>query len=655
VEKKFYVTTAIAYPNSKPHLGHALEIIHADVIARFNKLLGNDVWFQTGTDEHGLKNWQSALEEKKDIIEFLDGNVSVFRDLYKKLNIQYDNFIRTSDKKVHYPRATKLWKALVESGDIYKKKYKGLYCTGCESFKTEKELEDWRCSNHPTRTIEIVEEENYFFKLSKYKNKIVKKISSDDYKIVPKVRKKEILSILKEIEDISFSRPKTTLPWGIPVPGDDDHVMYVWCDALSNYLTGAGYSSDDKKFANLWPADVQVIGKDILKFHAAYWPAMLLSAGLELPKELFVHGFVLSAGAKMGKSTGNVIEPFNQIEKYGVDQFRFYLAGAVPINGDGDYTSNLVEERINAELVGNLSNFCYRVMSFLNNNYNSTVGNVKSNSFIDELENEFEAVKLCYRSFDFKKVIDRTLAISALGNKYFQEKEPWKLIKKDSEKAHSVVSLCIHLVKNLSIAFQPIIPGFSEALQKQLNVKNLSWEDINFKQNKWKIGTAEIIFRPVEESLSKIFPLDLRVGKILSAKDHPNADKLYVLEVDVGEKRQLVAGIKKAYEAKVLIGKYIIVCVNLEPAELRGVESQGMLLAADDGINTEILEASKSKPGDAVMMEGYANSTESVSHKAFSKLRLKVQNGKIVWKGTHLHTATQDIKVGNVQDGANIR
>ena len=300
-KKKFYITTAIAYPNSKPHLGHALEIVQADIAARFNRLLGKDVFFQTGSDEHGIKNWRSAQKEHKDILDFLDGNVRIFKELYEKLEISYDNFIRTTDKENHYPGAIKLWERLVESGDIYKKLYKGTYCTGCESFKTEKELENGKCHDHPTIKIELIEEENYFFRLSKYKEEVSERIESDNYKIMPDSRKNEILSFLKDAKDISFSRPKSSLVWGIPVPGDSSHVMYVWCDALSNYITGAGYGRDELRFRQLWPADIHIIGKDILRFHAAFWPSMLLSAKIELPKSLFVHGFILSKGAKMSK------------------------------------------------------------------------------------------------------------------------------------------------------------------------------------------------------------------------------------------------------------------------------------------------------------------------------------------------------------------
>lgn len=491
--KKFYITTAIAYPNGRPHMGHALEIIQTDAIARFHKLLGKDVFFQTGTDEHGIKNWQTAQKSGKEIYSFLDENVGVFMDLYKKLNISHDRFIRTTDKKRHHPGAQKLWMKLVNAGDIYKKKYKGLYCSGCEIFKTEKELENGKCPNHPTRDIVQVEEENYFFRLSKYNEKLIQLLKDDEYKIVPDTRKNEILAFLENARDISFSRPKSSLSWGIPVPGDDEHIMYVWCDALSNYITGAGYGRDDAAFAALWPADIHVIGKDILRFHAAFWPAMLLSAEVPLPKNLFVHGFILSQGTKMGKSTGNVIEPFEQIEKYGVDPFRYYILQAMPLAGDGEYSEHLIKERINMDLVGNFSNFCYRVLSFTAKNYESKITGIDSDPVIRQIEEKFESIKQSYESFDCKKAIQEILAVSDLGNGYFQKKEPWK----NKETADRVLGTCVNICRNLAILISPVMPVIAERLKKQLNIERLAWDDLGFTLKDHTIGVPEILLKRI--------------------------------------------------------------------------------------------------------------------------------------------------------------
>ncbi|NQU98986.1 methionine--tRNA ligase [Candidatus Woesearchaeota archaeon] len=507
MKKKFYVTTAIAYPNSVPHLGHALEIVQADVVARFHRLLGKDVWFQTGTDEHGTKNWETAKKSGKEISKFLDEHVGVFKKLYKELNISYDYFIRTTDKKVHHPGVIELWKNLAKSGDIYKKNYQGLYCVGCETFKTEKELVDNKCPNHPKLNIKVVDEENYFFKLSKYKDELIKKIKSNEYEVVPKERKNEILSFLKDAKDISFSRPKTTLPWGIPVPGDDEQIMYVWCDALSNYITGIGYGRDQKEFNKIWPADVHIIGKDILRFHAAFWPAMLLSANIPLPKKLFVHGFILSGGTKMGKSSGNVVEPFSQIENYGSEIFKFYLVGTMPFESDGEYSEELLVERANTELVSNVANFIYRTLSFLNKNFDGKVIAAKDNKFTAPIESKFKEVLSLYENYKLRNAVNAILKISAIGNKYFQDNEPWSLIKKDKKKAHEVLSLCVNLVKDLVIVLKPILPIFSSEIEKQLNLKDLTFKDLNVNLKNHKIGDAEIILRKIEVVQSEEKPV----------------------------------------------------------------------------------------------------------------------------------------------------
>lgn len=651
--KKVYITTAIAYPNGPPHMGHALEIIQADALARFYRLVGKNVFFQTGTDEHGTKNWQTAQEEGMNITEFLDRNVAIFAELYKLLDISYDNFIRTTNKKIHYPGAQKLWKILAESGDIYKKKYKGLYCVGCESFKTEKELVDGRCPNHPTREIEIIEEENYFFRLSKYKDEIIRIIEKDQYKVVPRTRKNEILSFLKDAKDISFSRPKTSLPWGIPVPDDEEHIMYVWCDALSNYITGVGFGIDEKRFRHVWPADVHVVGKDILRFHAGVWPAMLLSAQVPLPKELFVHGFLRISGQKMGKSTGVAIDPFEQVKKYGVDPFRFYILGAMPIDSDGDYTEEAVVERINNELVANLSNLCYRVLSFVTKNFNSTIGDIDNDTVIEEVTAKFDLIREQYEKRNFKQVLSEIMEVSAIGNRYFQHNEPWKLIKSDKEKAHRIVGTCVNIIKCLSILVNPIMPGFSVELQNQLNLSNVSWKDLNFETTNHTIGRVAILVKKVD--VSREFPLNLKVAEIVEVDDHPQADRLYVLQVNLGtEKRQLVAGIKQYYSIKDLIGKRIVVVVNLKKAKLRGVESQGMLLAGDDGKRVGLLTVRDARPGDCVGFEGYNPKKGQIRIDDFAKVKMTVKGGKVYWEGLVLKAGSEEVAVEKVTDGAQV-
>lgn len=319
--------------NGAPHAGHALEIIQTDALARIRRMLGYEVIFQTGSDDHGMKNRNTAQKEGLEVREFIAKNAQTFLELYKKLDISYTDFVHTSDEQKHYPGAQLMWQKLLEAGDIYKKSYKGLYCEGCESMKVEKDLINGQCPDHPNKQLQEIEEENYFFKLSKYKDKLIKLIQDDEYLIEPAIRKNEILAFLEKAEDVSFSRQKSKMPRGIPVPNDPEHVMYVRCDALTNYLTGQGFGRNED-WQKVWPADMHVIGKDILRFHAAFWPAMLLSADLPLPKVLLAHGHLTLNGEKMSKSTGNVIDPSAVIDQYGRDPFVFNLLYDVSLNAD---------------------------------------------------------------------------------------------------------------------------------------------------------------------------------------------------------------------------------------------------------------------------------------------------------------------------------
>jgi methionyl-tRNA synthetase len=655
-KKKFYITTAIAYPNGKPHMGHALEIIQADALARFHKLIGKDVFFQTGTDEHGTKNWQTSIKESMKIKDFLDRNVGVFIELYRLLNIRYDNFVRTTDD-AHCKGAQKLWKELVKAGDLYKQKYKGLYCVGCEAFKTEKELIDGKCPNHPTIEMQTIEEENYFFKLSKYKDKIAKIIEKDEYKVVPESRKNEILSWLKEAKDVSFSRPSSTLPWGIRVPDDEEHVMYVWCDALSNYITGVGYGEDTKKFDSVWPADIHVIGKDILRFHAAFWPAMLLSAKVKLPKSLFVHGFLQLSGMKMGKSTGNVVDPFVQVKRYGVDPFRFYILGAMPMDGDGDYSEESVVEKINNELVANIANFCYRTMSYANKELDSSITELdEDKNVISKIEELTDSTLKSYEEMNFKEAINHILEISSIGNKYMQEKQPWKIIRENAEEARKIIGTCINIAKIISILLSPIMPDYCSIIQKQLNLEGLNKTDLNFETKHHKIGKAEILLRKVEMPKESIFPLDLKVAEIKEINAHPDADKLFVMKIDVGEgrERSLVAGLRKYYSADELLGRKIILVSNLKTAKLRGILSEGMLLAAHEKTNVRILEVKNANPGTHVKIDGYENKSEKISFEEFEKIKMIIKKGKAVYNDIVLRAGSEEVFAEDVKDNASI-
>ncbi|MBN2735925.1 MAG: methionine--tRNA ligase [Spirochaetales bacterium] len=655
MSKKFYVTTAIAYPNGKPHMGHALEILQADFIARYHRILGKEVVFQTGTDEHGVKNYETAKKLGRDVLGFIDENVAAFTFLYKELNITYTNFLRTTNKEVHYTGAQALWKKLVEAGDIYKMAYTGLYCVGCESFKTEKELEQGKCPNHPGQDIQQIEEENYFFRLSKYRDQLIELISSDAYEVSPEGRKNEILSFLKNAKDISFSRPVKSLPWGIPVPDDPEHVMYVWCDALSNYITGAGYGTDEKKLAETWPCDVHVIGKDILRFHAAFWPAMLLSAKEPLPKQLFVHGFLNIGGRKMSKSAGATVDPLDQLKKFGIDAFRFYMAAAMPMDSDGDYSEESVLERANNELVANLGNFSYRTLSFLKKNFEGKIDGIDENKdIINSVLELAQKAKDSFDKFNFRETVKAAMEISSIGNKYMQDQQPWKLVKSDPETGRKILGSCLNILKILMVIMDPIIPDFCKALREQLNINRVSWDDVNFDTIDHEINDAKIIINkinPEDLDTRPVFPLDLRVAKIISVEKHPEAEKLFIEQITYGEETsQIVSGLAKHYTAEELTGKHVIVVTNLKKAKLRGVDSFGMLLAASDETTVKVLEAPKSAPGSQVVPEGYKADAKQIKIDDFLEMKLKTLDKKVIFQGKALGTADETIIV-DVPDG----
>jgi methionyl-tRNA synthetase len=484
-KKKFYITTTIPYANAAPHIGFALEIVQADVIARWHSLLGEDVFFLTGTDEHGTKNYQTAKAEGLEPQEFVDKNSEKFRELTKKLNISNNYFIRTTDKKIHWPGVIKFWKILTEKGDIYKKKYTGHYCSGCERFITEKELEDGRCPNHPNIEIQELSEENYFFRLSKYSDKIKKLIESEKLKISPEKWRNDFLSLIKDgLTDVSFSRDKKHLPWGVPVPGDGNQIQYVWSDALLNYLTGIGYP--DKKYKKYWPADIHVVGKDMLRFHTGIFPGMLLSAGLPLPREVIVHGFLTVNGQKMSKSLGNVISPLYLEEKYSADSVRYVLMRATPFGDDGDFSEQALIDRHNNELANKLGNLVSRVTGLVEKN-----GIEKTqNKLLKKLKLK-EVCKLM-ENYELDKVLNEIFSFIDICNEYVQEKKPWE--SKDKKVLYELVDS----IKVIGILLWPFIPESCEKIAKQLGFK-IEFDEIEkpVKVGKKKIKKGEILFRKI--------------------------------------------------------------------------------------------------------------------------------------------------------------
>lgn len=582
-----------------------METVQADVIARFHRLKGEDVFFLTGSDEHGIKNMRAAAATGISPQEFVDENTKATVELIKKLNISNDDYIRTTDRERHWPTVQNIWKKLVKSGDIYKKKYQGKYCYGCETFVKESDLVDGKCSIHDKEP-EIIEEENYFFRLSKYQKQLIKILESDEYQIVPQSKKNEVLSFVKHgLDDISFSRPKETLSWGIPVPGDSEHTIYVWCDALTNYLSGIGYSYDKKKFKKYWPADIHLVGKDITRFHAIFWPAMLISAGVPLPKKLLVHSFITSGGKKMSKSLGNVIQPFSQIEKYGTDSVRYFLIKEIPSDEDGDYTDEILINRHNGELANELGNLVYRVLTLTEKFF---AGNVpkKYEGKIAEISLDIpKKVEDNINKFKLHHAVAEAWKLVSELNKYTNDKEPWKI--KDEEELGNVMYELLEGIRLLSILLYPFIPGTCEKISEQLGIdkKEIAWKNLKYGLLKpgIKVKKGEVLFHKIETdvkidlakpeskktggdnliTIEDFGKLELKVATVVEAEAVEGSDKLIKLQIDVGEKKQIVAGIRKAYAPEELIGKQIIVVNNLQPAKLKGIESNGMLLAASDG------------------------------------------------------------------------
>lgn len=470
--KTFYITTPIFYPNAKLHLGHAYTTTISDILARYQRLAGNEVYFLTGSDENTQKMIDAARKEGKDPIVFLDEIVGKFAALFGELNISYDQFIRTTDQQKHWPGAQALWQKLVAADDIYKKEYEGLYCVGHEAFVTEKDLVDGKCPDHGVEP-QFLKEENYFFKLSKYTSVIKEKIESDEFKVVPESRKNEILSLLNEgLQDVSFSRPRK-VDWpqslGIPVPGDDSQVMYVWCDALANYITALGYGQEGELFAKFWPAQVHVMGKDILRFHAAIWPAMLLSAGVPLPKSLLVHGFITSGGKKMSKTLGNVIDPEELLAEYGTDAVRYYLARHISPFEDGDITREAFKDAYNADLANGLGNLAARILQLAQAHLETGTRPEPApfpKEYTEALEN-FEVHKALGFVFEQVGVLDQKIT----------QTEPFKVIKTDAAAGKKIIFELTQELYTIARLLKPFMPTVSEIL-KQAIIENKKPENL---------------------------------------------------------------------------------------------------------------------------------------------------------------------------------
>lgn len=455
-QNKFYLTVAIPYVNGKPHIGHALEYFQGDTVRRFHDLLGEETLFLSGADENALKNVQAAQAQGIPVQEFLDRGSKGFEDAFKTLGVKLDVFQRGSDKEKHYPGVQKFWELCSKSGDIYKKSYEGYYCVGCESFKTEKELEEGLCPIHKTKP-EFVKEENYFFALSKYQDKLIELIESNTLKIIPENKRAESLSFIKQgLEDFSVSRSLARAQGvGVPVPGDEDQIIYVWYDALNIYMTGVGFGWDEKNWEKWWPADLHIIGKDINRFHTVYWPAMLLSAGLPLPKQILIHGFITSGGQKMSKTLGNVIDPFEVSEKYGLEPFRYFMLSQIPTDDDGDFTYLRFEEVYTANLSNGLGNLVSRVAKMCEKN--EIVAPDGPTTFDPE-------VKELLQDYKFSEALSWLWKTVSVADQRINETKPWEL---EGDEAKEVLEELVDLIQRIAYNLQPFLPQTAEKILGQ--------------------------------------------------------------------------------------------------------------------------------------------------------------------------------------------
>ncbi len=649
---KYYITTAIAYTSGKPHIGNSYEIVLADSIARFKRKDGYDVFFQTGTDEHGQKIEIKAQEAGITPKEFVDRTAATIRSLWDLMDTSYDKFIRTTDEP-HEKQVQKIFKRLYNQGDIYKGSYEGMYCTPCESFWTESQLKDGKCPDCG-REVKPAKEEAYFFKMSKYADRLIEHINTHPEFIQPVSRKNEMMNnfLLPGLQDLCVSR--TSFKWGIPVDFDDKHVIYVWLDALTNYITGIGYDCEgnsSEQYKKLWPADLHLIGKDIIRFHTIYWPIFLMALGEPLPKQVFGHPWLLMNNDKMSKSKGNVIYADDLVDFFGVDAVRYYVLHEMPFDNDGNITWELVTERTNAELANTLGNLVNRTISMSNKYFGGIVADKKVTGEMDE---DLKAVvtgtyKRVSAKMDELRVADAITEIFALFkrcNKYIDETEPWVLAK-DEANMDRLSTVLYNLVESIATGaslLEPFMPSTAKKIVQQFNTSVRSFEDCEkfglYESGNKVTAEPEILFarlkveevmekvnamyaerkaqaagengEAVEENVIDIEPkeeitfddfakMQFQIGEIIKCEEVPKSKKLLCSQVRIGSQiKQIVSGIKQHYSAEEMVGKKVMVLVNLKPAKLAGVLSEGMLLCAEDAEgNLALLTPEKEMPAGA--------------------------------------------------------
>lgn len=473
MKNKFYITTSIVYANGYPHIGYALELIQADVYARRSRLQGADTRFLTGTDEHGSTVVKAASKKGVTPKELVDDVAAKVEELGKVLNISNDDFIRTTDRQRHWPTVEKIWRALAANDDLYKKNYEGLYCVGHEAFMKPSDLVDGLCPLHKTAP-EVVKEENWFFKLTKYKKQIREKIESGELEVLPHTKKKELLNLLEDAEDVSFSRPSASLTWGIPVPDDPTQTIYVWADALTNYISALNYADNSEDFKTYWPADVHVVGKDILRFHAMVWPAILLSAGLELPKAIYVHGFINVDGEKMSKTVGNVIDPFHYVEKYGADVVRYFLLREIPSDQDGDFSEKNLIDRYNGDLANGLGNLVARVSTLISNNLpDGIVFDPKrfDPEVLKAREDAYVPFAAGLQNFKLHESLAAVWQLIGYADRYVNDTKPWALAKDDKEKFETVMVNLLKMILHITWALMPFMPETADKIFDVFGIK----------------------------------------------------------------------------------------------------------------------------------------------------------------------------------------
>ncbi|MGI6565948.1 MAG: methionine--tRNA ligase [Limnochordia bacterium] len=640
---RYYVSTPIYYPSDRLHIGHVYTTTVADCIARWHRFIGDDVLFLTGSDEHGQKIERIASSQGIEPKSYVDKIVDSFKVLWKRYNISYDDFVRTTDER-HRRVVQEVFRRIYAKGDIYKGEYKGWYCTPCEAFWVETKLQDGNCPDCG-RPVELVKEESYFFRLSNYADRLLRHIEENPEFIQPESRRNEMVSFIKSgLEDLCVSR--TTFDWGIPVPMDDDHVIYVWIDALTNYLTGSGFLQDEEQFARYWPADLHLVGKEIVRFHTIIWPIILMALDLPLPKTVFGHGWLLMEHDKMSKSKGNVVDPLELADEFGVDAIRYFLLREVSFGQDGNFSRRALIDRINADLANDLGNLLHRSVAMIGR-YREGV--IPQPGALTELEQDLQKLAAAAAA-DVNRHIDGleiNAALSAIwrlvsrANKYIDEAEPWTLNKTgQSERLDTVLYHLGETLRILALLVKSFMPETGDKMWAQLGISQ-PIESCRFEDTAWgglqpgtKVVKGDPIFpridpeelAEVEEassvaetkqetadntvketaaakplvSIEDFAKLDLRVAEIKAAEPVPGADRLLKLTVSVGEEeRQIVAGIAQHYTPDALVGKRIVVVANLKPAKLRGVLSEGMLLAASTEGSLGLVTVERDLPSGA--------------------------------------------------------